>query len=358
MCVKFITSLTYLLSYCSKRLQRLKAIGALVLNFFYYFLIQSECKFRLSIIIKIRHQSIFFLNLYYMLAIQTEKLCKNYGDMLGIRDVSLKIESKKIFGFVGPNGAGKSTLIRTLLGLLIPSSGSAHIFGKDVFQEGHLIRRDIGYLPSEIHYYDEMTARELLEYHCRFYKIYNYKEIQNLAKLFEFDLDKQITDLSFGNKKKCGIIQALVHHPKLLIMDEPTSGLDPLMKNVFFEKLKNLNENGTTIFFSSHILSEVQSICDRAAIIKNGEIVSIENIQSLLQKQMKLVSLHFKNKPHSLNFPNGSQNQHWKGNKLHFEYLGNITILLQWMSQLELVDVALEEPELESIFMNFYSGDE
>ena len=216
-----------------------------------------------------------------MLAIQTKKLCKYYGEDLGVKDISLEIEQGEIFGFIGPNGAGKSTLIRTLLGLLIPTSGSAHIFGQVITLSGETIRKDIGYLPSEVNYYDEMSSRELLEYHCRFYGIYDYSEIKRLASIFKLDLNKKITDLSFGNRKKCGIIQSLIHKPKLLIMDEPTSGLDPLMQRVFFEILRDEHERGTTIFFSSHILSEVQNLCHRAAIIKDGEIKATENIQSL-----------------------------------------------------------------------------
>lgn len=289
-----------------------------------------------------------------MLTVQTSKLCKYYGQDLGIKNISLEIEQGEIFGFIGPNGAGKSTTIRTLLGLLIPTSGAATIFGKDIREFGQEIRKNIGYLPSEVNYYDEMSSRELLEYHCRFYDINDYSEIERLAELFKLDLDKQITDLSFGNKKKCGIIQSVIHKPKLLIMDEPTSGLDPLMQNVFFEMLKDENKNGTTIFFSSHILSEVQNICHRAAIIKDGEIITTENIQSLLQKQMKKVTLVFSQKLAQLEYPKGVQHQHWKGNKLTFEYVGQITNLIQWMSNLDILDVVLEEPDLESIFINYY----
>ncbi len=289
-----------------------------------------------------------------MLAVQTSKLCKYYDQDLGIRNVSLEIEQGEIFGFIGPNGAGKSTTIRTLLGLLIPTSGSANIFGQDITKFGQEIRKNIGYLPSEVNYYDEMSSRELLEYHCRFYSINDYSEIKRLADIFKLDLDKKITDLSSGNKKKCGIIQSIIHKPKLLIMDEPTSGLDPLMQNVFFEILKDENKNGTTIFFSSHILSEVQNICHRAAIIKNGEITATENIQSLQKKQMKKVTLVFSQKPKQLELPKGIQHQHWQGNKLTLEYVGSVDNLIQWMSNLDIHDAVLEEPDLESIFMNYY----
>ena len=289
-----------------------------------------------------------------MLAIQTSELSKYYGDALGIKDVSLDIVEGEIFGFIGPNGAGKSTTIRTILGLLMPSSGSIRIFGKDIEEHGSEIRKEIGYLPAEVNYYDEMSSRELLEYHCRFYGIQDYREIERLADTFDLDLDKPISDLSLGNKKKCGIIQSIIHKPKLLIMDEPTTGLDPLMQNVFFELLRNLNKKGTTLFFSSHILSEVQSLCHRAAIIKNGEIVAKEDIQSLLKKQMKKVTLLFSQRPNDLQFPEGIQNPHWTKNKLTLEYVGPIDNLLRWMSSIELQDAILEEPDLESIFINYY----
>jgi ABC-2 type transport system ATP-binding protein len=199
-----------------------------------------------------------------------------------------------------------------------------------------------------------MCSRELLEYHCRFYDIYDYSEIKRLANIFKLDLDRKITDLSFGNRKKCGIIQSLIHKPKLLIMDEPTSGLDPLMQSIFFEMLRDEHKKGTTIFFSSHILSEVQNLCERAAIIKDGEIKATENIQTLRKKQMKKVTVVFGQKLEKLKFIEGIQNQHWQGSKLTFEYVGPISDLLKWISDLDIIDVVLEEPDLESIFMNYY----
>ncbi|MGV6861036.1 MAG: ABC transporter ATP-binding protein [Putridiphycobacter sp.] len=289
-----------------------------------------------------------------MLAIQTDKLSKNYGKAVGIKDVSISIEKGEVYGFIGPNGAGKSTAIRTLLGLLIPTSGSAKIFGQDITTHGHDIRKKIGYLPSEVNYYDDMTSRELLTYHSKFYGEVNPKEIEELAAWFELDLDKEISDLSFGNKKKCAIIQSVVHHPELLILDEPTSGLDPLMQNRFFELLERENKKGTTIFFSSHILSEIQRMCKRAAIIRKGEIVAVEDIQVLLEKQMKKGKFVFREKPTNISYPEGVINQVWHDNKLTFEYVGPINQLIDWLANLDLVDVVLEEPDLETIFMNYY----
>jgi ABC-2 type transport system ATP-binding protein len=289
-----------------------------------------------------------------MLAIETKNLTKFYGEHLGIKDVTLEVKKGEIFGFIGPNGAGKSTAIRTLLGLLHPTAGSAKMLDMDIVSEGAELRKKIGYLPSEVNYYDEMSSRELLEYHMRFYGDSDPKEIERLAEYFELDLDKKITDLSFGNKKKCAILQSMLHKPELLILDEPTSGLDPLMQNRYFEMLEKLNQEGVTIFFSSHILSEIQRMCDRAAVIRQGEITAIEDINALLEKQMKKGRFVFKNKPAELQMLEGVQNPVWHANKLSFEYVGDINPLVNWMSNLELLDATLEEPDLESIFMNYY----
>jgi ABC-2 type transport system ATP-binding protein len=289
-----------------------------------------------------------------LLAIETKNLTKYYGKSMGIEDVNLSIEKGEVFGFIGPNGAGKSTAIRTLMGLLRPTSGTAQIQGKDVLKHGAELRKSIGYLPSEVNYYDRMTSRELLEYHCRFYGIRDYSKIDELAEVFELDLEKEIEDLSFGNKKKCGIIQAMVHQPDLLILDEPTSGLDPLMQNIFFEKLEELNKVGTTIFFSSHVLSEIQRICKRAAIIRKGRIVEVEDIETLLKKQMKMVKMIFKTVPDQLVLPDGAQKHTLVNKKCSFEYVGSTNKLVKWLSTQELFDVSIAEPDLEALFMNYY----
>ena len=289
-----------------------------------------------------------------MQAIETIKLSKFYGKDRGIENVSLFVPEGEVFGFIGPNGAGKSTTIRTLLGLLIPTSGEARIFGKDVVGDGSEVRKRIGYLPSEVNYYDEMTPQELLEYSARFYGITNYSAIKKYADMFELDLHRPITDLSFGNKKKVAIVQTVLHQPDLLILDEPTSGLDPLMQNRFFDLMEEENKRGVTIFFSSHVLSEIQRICDQAAIIRNGQIETVENIQELLKKQMKKCQVVFAEKPDQVNLPDGAQNEKWHQNKLMFEYVGPVDKLIDWLEKLKLLDVVLEEPDLESIFMNYY----
>ena len=288
-----------------------------------------------------------------MNVIEASDLSKNYGNDVGIKNINLEIKKGEVFGFIGPNGAGKSTFIRTLLGLLHPSSGTAKVLGHNIKNKSEEIRKKLGYLPSEVNYYDGMSSRELLEYHSGFYKNVDTNKIKTLSEIFELDLDRKIEELSFGNKKKCGIIQSVIHEPDLLILDEPTSGLDPLMQNRFFELLEEENKKGTSIFFSSHILAEVQRLCNRAAIIRKGEISAVEDIQSLLEKQMKKARFVFKEKQ-ELKFISGVQNPTWTNNKLTFDYIGPVKELIQWMNQLNLQDAVLEEPDLETIFMNYY----
>ena len=214
-----------------------------------------------------------------MSAIQTRKLTKYYGRARGIIDVDLDIREGEIFGFIGPNGAGKSTTIRTLLNFIFPTSGTASIFGMDCFRDSSRIKKENGYLPSEVNYYDDMNVSDLLDYSASFYGKDCSGRIKELAGIFEVEVNRKIEDLSTGNRKKVAIVQALLHEPRLLILDEPTGGLDPLMQNRFFDVLKDENSKGVTIFFSSHILSEVQKMCDRVAIIREGRILRVERIQ-------------------------------------------------------------------------------
>lgn len=294
--------------------------------------------------------------------IETKKLTKYYGKSLGISDIDLEIKEGEIFGFIGPNGAGKSTTIRTLLGLIYPTSGSATIFGKDIVKFGPEIKENIGYLPSEVFYYDDMKVIDLLKYSGSFYKIDQkkiLKRIQELAEYLELDLKKKIDDLSYGNKKKVGIIQGLLHSPKLIILDEPTGGLDPLMQQRFFDLLRSENEKGVTILFSSHILSEVQKLCDRVAIIKGGKIVKIENIKELSKDTHKRFKLELKSEVDRKQFTelSGVSDLSFKDNDISFLFKGDINEVVKIIANLDLVNLLVEEPDLEEIFMHYYVAD-
>jgi ABC-2 type transport system ATP-binding protein len=226
--------------------------------------------------------------------IEINKLSKYYGKARGIEEINLDIEEGEIFGFIGPNGAGKSTTIRILLSLIFPSAGSARIMGMDVINESKKIKTRIGYVPSDASLYDKMNVHEFLQYCIRFYRTENSEvRISELSEIFELDLGRKMDQLSMGNKKKVSIVQSLIHNPRLLILDEPTTGLDPLMQSRFFDLLREENKKGLTIFFSSHILSEIQNLCKRVAIIKDGKIIKVEDIDSLRQKQLKKVQIGF-----------------------------------------------------------------
>lgn len=290
-----------------------------------------------------------------MNAIEISHLTKNYGKSRGITDVSFTVAEGEIFGFIGPNGAGKSTLIRTLLSLIYPTSGSAKIFGKDCFKYAPEIKKQIGYLPSEVFYYENMKVIDLLKYSASFYKKDCSKRIKELAEVMNLDLTKKIDDLSLGNKKKVGIVQGLLHEPKLIILDEPTSGLDPLMQQKFFDLLKEENEKGATILFSSHILTEVQKLCNRVAIIKEGKLVAVEKISTLQENNYK----KFKVETKTALDPSYFQLEGVMKLEVHdcsssFLFKGNINPLMQKLAQVELVNLWIEEPDLEEIFLHYY----
>ena len=289
-----------------------------------------------------------------MKAIETSGLTKYYGRARGIIDVNLQVGEGEIFGFVGPNGAGKSTTIRTLLNFIFPSSGSARIFGLDVCRDSVKIRQEVGYLGGEMGYYDELTVEGLLRYAASFHGGDCTARIRELAALFEIDLSKKIYSLSMGNKRKVGIIQALLHRPRLLILDEPTGGLDPLMQRRLFEVLREENRRGTTIFFSSHILSEVQRLCHRVAIIKEGRVISIEEIDRLRREQFTNVRITFKDgSMPRLDLP-GIAHRHEDNGVLHLFFNSDVNELLRLLVRYEIDELWMEEPSLEEIFMHYY----
>jgi ABC-2 type transport system ATP-binding protein len=288
--------------------------------------------------------------------IEIDDLSKFYGKARGIENVSLEISEGEIFGFIGPNGAGKSTTIRILLNLIFPTSGRATIFGMDVTRDTKKIKQQIGYIPSDANVYQYMDVIEFLNYCTRFYPTEKSAErIAELSDLFELDVKRKIADLSMGNRKKVSIIQSLVHDPKLLIMDEPTTGLDPLMQAKLFEYLRLQNWEGMTIFFSSHILSEIQMLCKKVAIIKDGKIVRVEEIEALRKKQLKKVNIEFADRGtcDSFNIA-GMETIVRADNRISFMYSGDINGLTDMLAGRQLGDLTIEEPSLEEIFMHYY----
>jgi len=289
-----------------------------------------------------------------MSVIELNNLTKYYGKARGIIDVSLNVEEGEIFGFIGPNGAGKSTTIRLFLSLIYPTSGDMKIFGKDVLKFGPELRQDIGYLPSEVFYYEGMKVIDLLNYSASFYKKDCKQRIHELSELMELDLKRRIDDLSYGNKKKVGIVQGLLHQPKLIVLDEPTAGLDPLMQQKFFNLIREEHNKGATIFFSSHILGEVQKMCNRVAIIKEGKIINIQDIKTLQKDNYKKIYIVAPNLNEEKFRFNGVTNLQKENGALRFFYKGDINLITRMISERDVIDVTIEEPSLEEIFMHYY----
>ncbi|EPR14078.1 ABC transporter ATP-binding protein [Ruminiclostridium papyrosolvens] len=293
-----------------------------------------------------------------MSVIEIKNLTKSYGKARGIKNINLSVEQGEIFGFIGPNGAGKSTTIRTLLGLIYPSEGNATIFGKSCIEHPE-VRKELGYLPSEVFYYDNMRVIDLLKYSASFYKKDCTRRIKELAEVMDLDLKRKIEDLSFGNKKKVGIVQGLLHEPKLIILDEPTSGLDPLMQQKFFELIAEENRKGATVFFSSHILSEVQKMCSRVAFIKDGKIIKLEKMSTLQENSYKKISIETKGIiPKDVFDIKGVSKLESKGKSINFIFKGNINLIMAKMADIDLRNISIEEPDLEEIFMHYYVKEE
>lgn len=286
--------------------------------------------------------------------IDIQNLTKMYGKNRGIIDVSFQVKEGEIFGFIGPNGAGKTTTLRLLVGLIFPTSGAASIFGQDCVSKGHQIRSDIGYLPSEVFYYDKMRVGQLLNYSASFFKKDCTARINELCDRMELDRNRKIDELSYGNKKKVGIVQGLLHSPKLIILDEPTSGLDPLMQHKFFDIIREENEKGATVLFSSHILSEVQKLCHRLAIIKEGSIIRTDKVSAINKesyRKFRIVCDGLSIKDFEMNTVTELEID---GNEISFMHKGDINEIIQIVSKHKLMDMQIEEPPLEEIFMNYY----
>lgn len=289
-----------------------------------------------------------------MSIIEVSHLTKYYGKARGIIDVSFSVDEGEIFGFIGPNGAGKSTTIRLFLSLIYPSGGSAKIFGKDCIQYGPEIRQDIGYLPSEVFYYEGMKVLDLLKYSASFYPKDCTQRMHELADLMELDLKRKIDDLSYGNKKKVGIVQGLLHQPKLIVLDEPTAGLDPLMQQKFFNLIREEHKRGATVFFSSHILGEVQKMCNRVAIIKEGSIINIQDIKTLQKDNYKKIQVQADDLDEKRFEVDGVTKLVKENGEVRFFFKGDINKLMRLIGEKDISDVTIEEPTLEEIFMHYY----
>lgn len=286
-----------------------------------------------------------------MNAIETKKLTKFYGAARGIVELDLSVEEGEFFGFIGPNGAGKSTLIRNLLGLIKPTGGEAAIFGHDIRKENKKILAMTGYLPSEAVFYSGMKVRHILKLSAQLRGMDCAAEAEKLCQRLQLDPNRKVEELSFGNRKKVGIVCALQHKPRLLVLDEPTSGLDPLMQKEFFDILQERNAEGTTIFLSSHILSEIQRNCTRAAIIRDGRIIACDSVEALSKTNAKRINIQGQVKLDGLT---GIRNLTWQDDAVSFLYSGEMGVLLQALAAGSVTDLSVSEPDLDEIFLHYY----
>jgi ABC-2 type transport system ATP-binding protein len=289
-------------------------------------------------------------------AILTESLTKSYGRHLGIEDLHLKVQPGEVFGFIGPNGAGKTTTIRLLLGLLRPTSGRASVAGFDVQSRGLEVRRLLGYLPGEFGLDPRMTARGLITHFSRLRGMSDLGMAPLLAERLSLDMDLPMGRLSRGNRQKAGLIQALYHRPQILILDEPTTGLDPLMQDTFLQIIREARDEGRTVFLSSHVLSEVERVCDRVAIVRAGRLAAVETTASLLEKRRRRVTMVFTAPVDPAPFERlpGVTDIHAQENTLRLRLDDGIDAVVKQAAQHTLVDLTIEHPSLDEVFMSYY----
>lgn len=285
-------------------------------------------------------------------AIRTVKLTKYYGRAKGIENLNLTVQKGEFFGFIGPNGAGKSTTIRTLLGLIAPTNGTAEIFGLDIVKEKENILQKVGYLPSEVVFYPGMRVKDVLKLSADLHKKDCTEEVKMLCERLQLDVSRKVDELSFGNRKKVAIVCALQHRPELLVLDEPTGGLDPLMQKEFFDILRERNKAGVSIFLSSHILSEIQRNCTRAAIIRDGEVIACDSVEELSKTSTKRITVHGKI---NLDGLDGIRDRKDLSDSVSFLYSGDMNRLLYTLSTGQISDLCITEPDLEEIFLHYYT---
>lgn len=290
-----------------------------------------------------------------MNAIQTEGLTKFYGSSRGILDLDLTVQEGEFYGFIGPNGAGKSTTIRTLLGLIRKTRGSARVLGMDIAKEKEQILAETGYLPSEAVFYPDMRGRDLIRLSADLHRKDCKKTSEELCERLQLDPSRRIGELSFGNRKKLAVICALQHNPRLCILDEPTGGLDPLMQREFFEIIRERNRQGMTVFLSSHILSEIQRFCSRAAIIREGRIIASGSVEELARTNAKRISIRGSFDPSGLPDVRDLQRS---DDTVSFLYGGDINLLLARLGKDPILDLTISEPDLEEIFLHYYTKGE
>ncbi len=291
--------------------------------------------------------------------IHTEKLTKVYpGNVRALDGLSLDVQRGEIFGYLGPNGAGKTTTIRLLLDFIRPTTGTASVLGLDARADSIAIKQRIGYLPGELNLWDNQTAQQIIRFIGEARGSYDIAYVNQLAERLQFDLTKKVRSYSSGNKRKLGLIIALMNQPDLLILDEPTSGLDPLVQQTFYQLMQEIRAEGRTVFMSSHILGEVQAICDRVAILREGQLQAVQRVDELMHADFRHVTLYFR-EPVSADVVAkvpGVSSVSSDGNTISLQLAGDFDPLLRAVSDHYIKDLMVQEPTLEEVFLKFYSA--
>jgi ABC-2 type transport system ATP-binding protein len=290
------------------------------------------------------------------MVIRMEGLCKSYGRRRGVADLELGIRHGEVFGYLGPNGAGKTTTIRTLLDFIRPTRGRASIFGLDTHRDSLAIRQRVGYLPGELVLYENMTGAEVLRYLGHLRGGVAWDHVEELATRLDSDLTRPVKTLSHGNRQKIGLIAAFMHQPELLMLDEPTLGLDPLVQQAFYRLIVEAKADGRTVFLSSHILPEVERVCDRVGIIREGQIIAVEDVAALKARALRRLEIHFARPvpPEAFATVTGVRDLTVEDSILRCTVMGSLDALVKAAAQFEVVDVVSHEPSLEEIFLAYY----
>ncbi len=288
--------------------------------------------------------------------IKMHNVSKYYGKFKALSSLTLNVEENQIYAFIGPNGAGKSTAIRLMLGILNPSEGYVEVLGKRPTQKNVKIFKNMGYLPGELSTYQKLTGNEVLKFFSSLRNIDDDQYIRNLIERLDYDPNKYIKELSKGNKQKLGLILAFMHKPELLILDEPSSGLDPLMQQITIELIQEARQNGSTIFLSSHIFSEIDKVAERVGFVKEGKLIVEESLEVLKSNAMKSIVIYFK-ETIPLNLFDNIKNVNLietNKNVVKLNIIGPIDEIIKVISKYEIIDLTTKDPTLEELFMNYY----
>ena len=292
-------------------------------------------------------------------AIRTSKLTKDYGAGRGLFDLDLQVSGQEVFGFLGPNGAGKTTTIRLLMGMIRPTSGGAYVFGLDCIRDSVEVKKKVGYLPGDVPQFGSLTGDEIVAYLGGMRGGLDRGRVRDIAQRFELDLGRRFREYSSGNKQKLAIVLAFMHRPELLILDEPTAGLDPLNQQEFYALLRETRDEGATVFLSSHILSEVEHVCDRVGIIREGRLVRVAQLEELRHIRVHRVEIEFAPgtaiPERAIRDADGVEDVSLEGDRVTCTVRGSIDGLLRAIRDAEVTDLVSSEPSLEEVFLSYFS---